>query len=72
MVDREFVETVNTAEEVGIIVSKVGVRFCVYTGGVTLVRRGGTKSKGGFHRRIGINNVLQRSAGLMVAGGNAS
>ena len=43
MVDREFVETVNTAEEGGIIVSKVGVRFCVYTGGVTMGGRGGEK-----------------------------
>ena len=72
MVDREFFETVDTMEEGGTVVGKSGGRFCVATGGVTLGRRGGKKSKGGFHRRIGINNVLQRSAGLMVAGGNAS
>ena len=51
-------ETVNTKEEGGTIVIKLVGRFCFSTGGVTLGVRVGTKSKGGFHRRGGINNVI--------------
>ena len=65
-------ETVDTAEEGGTIVIKVGGKLCVATGGVTLGRRGGTKSKGGVHGRGGINGVVQRSVGLMAEGGNIS
>ena len=65
-------ETVNTEEEGGTIVIKVVGRFCFSTGGVTLGVKLGTKSKWGFHRRGEINNVIQRSVILMVAGGNTS
>ena len=72
MVENEFLDTVDTAEEGGTIVSKVGGRLCVNTGGSTLVGRGWTKSKGGFHGRIGIKDVAQRSVRLMVVGGKIS
>ena len=72
MVDRYFVETLDTKYEGGTVVSKVGGRYCVSNGGVTLGGRGGKKSKGGVQRRVGINNVVQRSFGLMVAGVNTS
>ena len=72
MVDRYFVETVNTTEEGGTVVSKVDGRFYVATGGVTLGGRGGKKSKGGVHRRGELNYVVQRSVGLIVAGVNTS
>ena len=42
MVEREFTEIVDTAEEVGTIVSKIGGRFCAATAVVTLGGRGGT------------------------------
>ena len=58
MVERKFTETVDTAEEGGTAASKVGGRFCVATGGVNLGGRGGAKSKGGVHRRGGLNNML--------------
>ena len=72
MVYIELTDTVNTAEEGGTVVSKVDGRFCVATGGVTLGGRGGTKSKGGFDRRSGLNYVVQRSIKLMAAGVNNS
>ena len=65
-------ETVNTVEEADTVVSKLGGRFYVATGRVTLGGRGGTKSKGGLHRRGGIKNVVQSSIGSMVVGGNTS
>ena len=37
-----------------------------------MVVRGGGKSKGGVHRGGGINDVVERFVGLMVAGGNTS
>ena len=40
--EREFTETVDTAEEVGTVVSTRGGRFCAVTGGITLGGRGGT------------------------------
>ena len=52
--------------------SKLGRRFCVTNGGVNLGGIGGTKTKGGFHGRGRINNVVQRSFGYTVAGGNTS
>ena len=58
MVYRDFTEIFYTAEEGGTVVSKVGGRFCVATGGETLGGRGVTKSKVGFHRRVGINDVI--------------
>ena len=72
MVENEFSDTDDTAEEGGTIVSKVGGRLCITTGGSNLVGRGCTKSKGGFHGRIGINDVAQRSVRLMVVGGKIS
>ena len=72
MVEREFTETVTTPDEGGTKVSKLFGRFCVASGGVTLGGRVGTKSKGGGHRRCLINNVVQRSVGLMVAVENTS
>ena len=72
MVYREFTEIFNTAEEGGTVVSKVGGRFYVATGGVTLGGRGGINSKWGFHIMSGLNDVVQRSVGLMVAGVNIS
>ena len=41
MVERDFTETVDTAEESGNRVSKVCGSFCLATGGVTLGGRGG-------------------------------
>ena len=58
MVEREFTETVDTAEEDSNVVSKIGGRFCAANGGVNLGGRGGAKSKGGVHRRGGLNNML--------------
>ena len=72
MVEREFTETVDTAEDIGTIVSKVCGRFFVTTGGVTLVGRGGKNPKGGLHGTGGINDMVHRSVVLMVAGGNTS
>ena len=72
MVERNLTETVNTAEEGGTIVSKIGGRFCVSIGGVTLGGRGRTKSKSGFHVMVGRNVFVHRSSGLMVVGGNTS
>ena len=72
MVYRDFTEILDTAEEGGTVVSKVGGRFCVATGGETLGGRGVTKSKEGFHRSGGINDMVQRSVLLMAAGGNNS
>ena len=43
MVEREFAETVDTAEECGTVVSKVGGRFCIATVVLTLGGRVGTK-----------------------------
>ena len=43
MAERNFTETVDTAEEGVTIVSKIGGRFCAANGGVTLVERGGNK-----------------------------
>ena len=45
MVGREFTEKVDTTEEGGTVVSKIGGRFCTATGGMTLGGRGVTKSK---------------------------
>ena len=70
--EREFTETVHTAEESVTVVSKAGEQFCVTTGEVTLLGREGTKSKGGIHRRGGLNNVIQSSVILIVEGGNTS
>ena len=70
MVEREFVKTANTAEEVGTVVSKIGGRFCATTEVVTLGGRGWNKSKVGFHGMGGRNDVAHRSIGSMVAGGN--
>ena len=42
MVEREFTDIVDTAEEGGTVVSKIGGRFCSATGEVTLGGRGGT------------------------------
>ena len=53
MVNRHFVEAVNTTEEGGTVVSKVGGRYCVSNGGVTLGGRGGKKSKGGSKEGLG-------------------
>ena len=39
---------------------------------MTLVGRGGTKSKWGFHRRGGLNDVVHRYLVLMDAGRNDS
>ena len=72
MVEREFMEKVDTVEECGAIVSKVGGRFCVATGRVTLGGRGRKKSKGEVHIRVVLKNVVQRSFGLIVAGGSTS
>ena len=72
MVDRYFVETVNTTEEGGTVESKVDGRFYVATGGVTLGGGGGKKSKVGVHRMGEINYVVQRSVILIVAGVNNS
>ena len=72
MVEREFTETVDTIEECGNVVSKVGGGFYVATGGVTLQGIRGMKSKGGVHVRGGINDVLQRSVGLTLVGENTS
>ena len=70
MVEREFMETVDIVEEGGNIVGKVGGSLGVITGGVILGGRGGTNSKGIFHRSVGINYVVQRFVGSMVGGGN--
>ena len=35
MVEREFTETVDTVEEGGILVSKIGGRFCAAIEGLT-------------------------------------
>ena len=70
MVERDFMETVNTAVEGGTVVSKIGGNFCVNTGRVTLGGRGGTKSKLGFHGMGGCNDVVHISVGLMGVGGN--
>ena len=43
VVEREFMEIVDNAEEVGTVVSKIGGRFCAAAVGVTLGGRGGTK-----------------------------
>ena len=72
MVERDFMETVNTAVEGGTVVSKIGGKFCVNTGRVTLGGRGGTKSNGGFQGIGGRNDVTHRSVGLMVVRGNTS
>ena len=72
MVDRYFAETVDTKYEGVTIVSKVGGRFCVATGRVTLGGRGRKKSKGEVHIRVVLKNVVQRSFGLIVAGGSTS
>ena len=72
VVERDFTETVDTAEEGGTVVSKIGGRFCAVTGGVTLGGRGGTKSKVGFHVMGGRNNTVHSFVGLMVLGGNTS
>ena len=72
MAERNFTETVDTAEEGGTVVSKIGEMFCAATGGVTLGRRGGTKSKVGFHVMGGRNNVAHRYVWSMVVGGNIS
>ena len=72
MVERDFTEIVHTVEEGGTIVSKVGGRFFVAARGVTLGGRVLMNSKGRVHRRGGINNVLHRSIGLLMAGRNTS
>ena len=72
MVERDFIETVDTAEEDGNIVSKIGGRFCAANGGMTLGGRGGMKSKAGLHGIGGRKNVAHRSVGLMVVGVNTS
>ena len=72
MVEKDFTETVDNAEEVGTVVSKIGGRFCAATGGVTLGGRRGTKSKLGFHGMGGRNDVAHMSVGLMVVEGNTS
>ena len=72
MVEREFTETFDTTEEGGTVVSKIGGRFCAATAGVTLVGKVGTKSKAGFHRMGGRNDVAHRSVRLMVVVGNTS
>ena len=61
MVEREFKETVNTVEEGGAVVSKIGGRFFAATRGVALGGRGGTKSKAVFHGMGGPNYVAHRS-----------
>ena len=72
MLEREFTETVDTVEEGGTIVSKVCVRFCVANGEAILKGIGGTKSRWGVQGKGGINDLVQRSVGLMAAGGNIS
>ena len=69
MVEREFTDTVDTAEEGGTVASKKGGRFCAATWGETLGGRGRTKSKAGFHGMGGRINVVHRSVRLMVVGG---
>ena len=46
--------------------------FCIDTGEVTVGGRRGTNSQGVVHGKGGINNVVQRFVGLMLAGGNTS
>ena len=70
MAEREFAETVDTAEEGVTFVSKVGGRVCAAAGVVTLGGRGGMKSRGGFHGSGGLNDVVHRSVGSMVVGVN--
>ena len=60
MVDRYFAEIVDTKYEGGTVVSKVGGRFCDANGRVALGGIVRKKSKGGVHRRVGINNVVHR------------
>ena len=72
VVERQFTETVNNAEESGTIASKIGGRFCAANGGVNLGGRGGKKSKTRFQIMGGRNDVSHRSVGLMVVGGNSS
>ena len=63
-------ETVNTAEEGGSIVSKIGGSFFAATEGGTLGGILGTKSKAGFHRMGGRKKFAHSSVRLMVVGGN--
>ena len=70
VVEREFTETVNNAEESGTIASKIGGRFCAANGGVNLGGRGGKKPKAGFHVMGGHNYVAHRSVSSIVVGGN--
>ena len=70
--DIEFMETADNEEEGGTIVSKLGGKLCVPTGGVTLGGRGGNNSKGGVLGRGEIKNLVKRSVGLMVVGENSS
>ena len=55
MADIEFMETVDTAEEGGTVVSKVSGRFYIATWGVILRGRGGTNLERGVQIRGGIN-----------------
>ena len=66
MFEKEFTETVDTTKEGGTVVSKLGGSFCAATRGVILGGRGGIKSKGGIHRRGGLNKIIQMSIGSMV------
>ena len=72
VVKREFTETVDTTEEGGTVVSKIGRRFCTADGRVTLGGIGGTKSKSGFQGMGGRKDVAHRSVGLVVVGLNTS
>ena len=72
MEEINFTETVDTAEDGGTIVSKLGGRLCVATVGLTLLGIVGKKSKLVVHGRGGINDVVKRSVGLVVAGVNIS
>ena len=51
MAEREFAETVDTAEEGVTFVSKVGGRVCAVAGVVTLGGSRDKKSKGGGARK---------------------
>ena len=61
MADIDFMETVDTAEEGGTIMSKVSGRFYIAIWGVTLRGRGGTNLERGVQIRGGLNDVIQRS-----------
>ena len=53
VIEREFTETVDTAEEGGTVMSKIGGRFCDVTGGVNLGGRGGKNQRRGSMEWVG-------------------